>query len=223
MDKDKFEGWLKLVAIGIWGICVICGTILTLGIVAKVAGFWGLVLATFILPITVLAGGLYAGFAVGNWLPLFLTYGGAIPAGILFGIAEVVSRPEILKQRRTWSVAAMVAVVGVACWVVWHTPKISSQETSPSDLHVETASVKPDPREAEDSGETQKRCTGVAEAAAAIAQRRDSGMSIEEMRRAAEAQISDPMARKYKLELINDIYNGMWPASTILTSWRQLS
>jgi hypothetical protein len=67
------------------------GFVLCLGIISKAAGFWGLVAALFLGPITFVAAPLYAGFAWDNWFPLVLNYGGGIAAAVLLGIGSALS------------------------------------------------------------------------------------------------------------------------------------
>ena len=78
-------GWIVLIVSGLWGFS------LCLAIIVKVAGFWGLVAALFLSPVTFAAAPLYAGFAWGDWFPLVLNYGGGIAALILIGIGEAMS------------------------------------------------------------------------------------------------------------------------------------
>ena len=82
----KITGGIVFLISGLWGL------FLCLGIISKVAGFWGIVGALVLGPITLVAAPLYAGFAWGNWFPLILNYGGAISAAILFGIGMTLSR-----------------------------------------------------------------------------------------------------------------------------------
>ena len=69
-------------------IAGIIGFILCLSIITKAAGFWGLVAAFFLAPVTFLAAPFYAGFAWHNWWPLALNYGAVVIAGICFYLGE---------------------------------------------------------------------------------------------------------------------------------------
>ena len=81
----KVAGWIVFAVTGIWGF------LLCLGIISKAAGFWRLVAALFLGPVTFVAAPLYAGFAWGNWFPLVLNYGGGATAAVLIGIGSACS------------------------------------------------------------------------------------------------------------------------------------
>ena len=81
----KVAGWIVFAVTGLWGF------FLCLGIISKAAGFWGLVAALFLGPVTFVAAPLYAGFAWGNWFPLVLNYGGGIAAAVLISIGSALS------------------------------------------------------------------------------------------------------------------------------------
>ena len=81
----KVVGWIVLSVSGLWGF------FLCLAIISKAAGFFGIVVALFIGPVTFVAAPLYAGFAWGNWFPFVLNYGGVIVAVILISIGEAMS------------------------------------------------------------------------------------------------------------------------------------
>ena len=81
----KAAGWIVLVVTGLWGF------FLCLAIISQAAGFWGIVAALFIGPVTFVAAPLYAGFAWGNWFPLVLNYGGGIAGAILIGLGSAMS------------------------------------------------------------------------------------------------------------------------------------
>lgn len=88
----SFGNLFKIVAGIIFAITGIWGFFLCLAIIVKVAGFWGLAASLVLTPITFVAAPLYAGFAWGNWFPLFLTYGGGLVAAIFFGIGLTINR-----------------------------------------------------------------------------------------------------------------------------------
>ena len=81
----KVLGMLVWIVVGLWGL-FIC-----LGIISHAAGFWGVVAAIFLAPITFLAAPLYAGFEQNNWFPLILNYGGGLVAIVLIGIGSLLS------------------------------------------------------------------------------------------------------------------------------------
>ena len=78
-------GIFTWIATGIWGF------FLCLGIITKAAGFFGLIAAIIISPITFFAAPLYAGFTSGDWFPLTLNYGGGLAALALIGIGNKLS------------------------------------------------------------------------------------------------------------------------------------
>ena len=78
----KVVGWIVFAVAGLWGF------FLCLAIISKAAGFWGIVAALFLGPVTFVAAPFYAGFAWGDWFPLVLTYGGGIVATVLIGIGS---------------------------------------------------------------------------------------------------------------------------------------
>lgn len=81
----KFAGWI--IGVG----CGLLGFFLSLGIISKVAGFWGIVAALILGPVTFVAAPLYAGFSWGDWFPFLLNYGGGIAAFILISIGTAIS------------------------------------------------------------------------------------------------------------------------------------
>lgn len=72
-------GWIAFVVVTLWGL------FLCIDIIANAAGFWGIVTALLLAPITFLAAPLYSGFVLDDWFPLILSYGGG-----LFSLALVV-------------------------------------------------------------------------------------------------------------------------------------
>ena len=78
-------GGITFAILGLWGL------IIELSIVNQAAGFWGVVIGFFILPITFVAAPWYALVAWGNWFPLLIVYGGGIAAAVLFGIGSLIA------------------------------------------------------------------------------------------------------------------------------------
>ena len=73
-------GYITFVITGMWGF------LLCVGIITDAVGFWGTVASFFLLPVTFVAAPWYAGFALGDWFPLMLNYGGGIGSIILCAI-----------------------------------------------------------------------------------------------------------------------------------------
>ena len=82
----KVPAFILYIVGGIWGL-IIC-----LGIVSSKFGFIGVLVAFFLLPITVYLAPWYAGFAQGNWFPVMLIYGTGIGAAVLYGIGALIDR-----------------------------------------------------------------------------------------------------------------------------------
>jgi hypothetical protein len=82
----KVLGVIAFVIFGLWG------SILELAIVNHVAGFWGVVIAFTLLPVTFVVAPWYALVAWGNWFPLVIVYGGVMVAAILYGIGSAIAR-----------------------------------------------------------------------------------------------------------------------------------
>lgn len=81
---------LFVVGFSIWIFTGICGFIIELRIVNEAAGFWGIVIAFTILPLTLAATPFYAGIAHGNWFPLVLIGGGALSAAFIYGCGMII-------------------------------------------------------------------------------------------------------------------------------------
>jgi hypothetical protein len=79
-------GMLCYFVFGIWGF------FLSLAIVHESVGFWGFVVAFVVFPVTFVAAPWYALFHWGTWLPLLVSYGGVILAGILQAIGGALSK-----------------------------------------------------------------------------------------------------------------------------------
>jgi len=84
----KILGYVAYAIFGLWGFIV------ELAIVNYAAGFWGVVIAFVIAPITLVTAPWYALVAWGNWFPLLLVYGGGILAAVLCGIGTIISGNE---------------------------------------------------------------------------------------------------------------------------------
>ena len=78
----------KVAGFGLFAVCGIWGFFLCLAIISKATGFWGLLGALILGPVTFFAAPLYSGFAWGDWFPLLLNYGGGIGAMLLIGIGS---------------------------------------------------------------------------------------------------------------------------------------
>lgn len=88
---NKLGDIIVVIGLATFAITSIWGFFLTLAIITKAAGFWGLVAAIFVFPVTFFAAPLYAGFAFGDWFPLALNYGGGIVSAALIGIGFLLS------------------------------------------------------------------------------------------------------------------------------------
>jgi hypothetical protein len=76
--------------IGYW-IAGLLGFIISLGIVHQVVGFWGVVIAFLLAPITFAVAPWYALIAWGNPFPLILNYGGLLFCALLQYIGGKIS------------------------------------------------------------------------------------------------------------------------------------
>jgi hypothetical protein len=88
--------WIRGVSQGYGVVGGLFATAVVLGLVADLAGFWGVVLGFVGLPATFTVAPFYAGFRLDNWTPAFLTYGTMLSAflGWTFGslVAEAPDR-----------------------------------------------------------------------------------------------------------------------------------
>ena len=75
-------GYILCFAAGIGGLFV------CLAIIVKAAGFWGLVAAFILGPVTLTVAPWYAGFVWHNWTPLIIVYGGILPVASMIGIGN---------------------------------------------------------------------------------------------------------------------------------------
>ena len=82
-------GAVVLVVTGIWGL------VLSLDIITDVIGFWGMIAAIILAPITVLAVPIYAGLAMGIWFPVVLNYGGCLLAILLMAVGSRLDRDSL--------------------------------------------------------------------------------------------------------------------------------
>jgi len=90
--RSKLGGFFKVLGGIIFTIFGLWGFILDLAIIGHAAGFWGFVIAFFVLPITFVAAPWYAALVWGNWSPLVIGYGGGIVAAAFFGIGSWIAR-----------------------------------------------------------------------------------------------------------------------------------
>jgi hypothetical protein len=79
-------GALLFVVTGIWGL------VLSLDIITDVIGFWGMIAAIILAPVTFFAVPLYAGLAQGIWFPVVLNYGGCLLAVLLMAVGSRLDR-----------------------------------------------------------------------------------------------------------------------------------
>jgi hypothetical protein len=87
-------------AMGFVGI--VCGLIVDLVVISSAIGFWGFAASFLLLPITLVAGPFYAGFAWHNWLPLFLCYGSGVLApvvAVIGALCRMFGAPRIARAR----------------------------------------------------------------------------------------------------------------------------
>jgi hypothetical protein len=89
--RGNAGGILKVVAIIMYLILGLAGSVLQLSIVYEVAGSWGVVVGIFLLPVVLLVAPWYALIAWGNWLPVVVVYGGGIAATILYAIGSAIA------------------------------------------------------------------------------------------------------------------------------------
>ena len=75
-------GAVVFVVTGIWGL------VLSLDIITDVIGFWGMIAAIILAPITFFAVPIYAGLALGIWFPVVLNYGGCLLAILLMALGS---------------------------------------------------------------------------------------------------------------------------------------
>lgn len=79
-------GALLFVVTGIWGL------VLSLDIITDVIGFWGMIAAIILAPITFFAVPLYSGIALGIWFPVLLNYGGCLLAILMMAVGSRLDR-----------------------------------------------------------------------------------------------------------------------------------
>lgn len=100
---SKVSGYAVFAIAGIWGF-IICITI-----ISRAVGFWGLVAAFFLAPVTFTVAPFYAGLAWGNWSPLILNYGGAVVAIVLVWIGDKLNGYNI--KNRTLSIIGIGTII----------------------------------------------------------------------------------------------------------------
>jgi hypothetical protein len=81
----KALGIIAAFVLGLWAF------VLELTIVNTVVGFWGVVVAFVIAPVTSAAAPWYAGVAWGNWFPLVIGYGGPMAGVLLYGLGSLIA------------------------------------------------------------------------------------------------------------------------------------
>jgi hypothetical protein len=79
-------GALLFVVTGIWGL------VLSLDIITDVIGFWGMIAAIILAPITFFVVPIYAGIELGIWFPVVLNYGGCLLAILLMAVGSRLDR-----------------------------------------------------------------------------------------------------------------------------------
>lgn len=88
------SAFFRVAGTAVWLIVGIWVFILCLNIVSKTAGFFGVVLAFGLFPVTISLIPLYAGFALGDWTPLVMDIVAAITGGLLFIVADTINGKE---------------------------------------------------------------------------------------------------------------------------------
>lgn len=78
---------LKKTGYFVWVVCGVWGLIFCLAIVGHAMGFWGVVVAMILAPITLAATPWYAVAAWGTWVPLIVIYGGGFAGAVLNRLA----------------------------------------------------------------------------------------------------------------------------------------
>lgn len=81
--RKLLKGLYIIMAVALGGVAVFGA----LGIAARAAGFWGVLVGLFILPITALAAPIYEIVKHGNWWPVLYVYGGCLLALVFGGMA----------------------------------------------------------------------------------------------------------------------------------------
>ena len=74
----------------IWCVAGLWGFFICFGIVQNTLGTVVAVISIFLAPFLLTLAPWYAGFALGEWFPLMLVYGGGIGATILFAIGAAI-------------------------------------------------------------------------------------------------------------------------------------
>ncbi|MGH2372143.1 MAG: hypothetical protein ACRDIC_01505 [bacterium] len=81
----KAVGIIAALVLSLWAF------ILQLTIVNTVLGFWGVVFACAIAPVTFAAAPWYAGIAWGNWFPLVIGYGGPMAGMLMYHLGSMIA------------------------------------------------------------------------------------------------------------------------------------
>lgn len=79
------------------------GLILSLAVVVAAAGFWGIVLAFVLTPLTMVVAPWYALFAWGNLIPLVVSYGGLFSGYLLLFLGEKVIESKKVERSEEFS------------------------------------------------------------------------------------------------------------------------
>ena len=79
-------GALLFVVTCIWGL------VLSLDIITDVIGFWGMIAAIILAPITFFAVPIYAVIELGVWFPVLLNYGGCLLAILMMAVGSRLDR-----------------------------------------------------------------------------------------------------------------------------------
>ena len=80
----------KAPAVLIWIVCGFWGLYICFAIVQNVLGTVVAVMSIFLAPALLSLAPWYSGFALGDWFPLLLTYGGGIGGSFLFAIGSAI-------------------------------------------------------------------------------------------------------------------------------------
>ena len=76
----------RKVAYFVWLVTGVWGLIMSLALIGYLVGFWGVVFGLVLAPLTLAVGPWIAIFKWGTWIPLVITYGGAILGAALYAI-----------------------------------------------------------------------------------------------------------------------------------------
>jgi len=79
---------MKALAMIICFGAAIVGFFWSMAVIIENLGFIGGLIAFFVFPLTITLGPFYVGFLTGNWMPLAITYGGAVVASIIVAMSK---------------------------------------------------------------------------------------------------------------------------------------